>query len=79
MPLEISPWCFARILVAGEELSKADLCSLQQGSILLAVQAWHSARAAPVVPAAVRWGRQDIQRLHFPSNTEYTESFNAEE
>lgn len=61
MPLEISPWCFARILVAGKELSKADLSSLQQGSVLLPVQAWHSARAAPVVPAAVRWGRQNYR------------------
>lgn len=31
MPLEISPWCFARTLMpVSKELSRADLCSLQQ-------------------------------------------------
>lgn len=48
---EIFPWCFARILVPGKELSRADLCSLQQGNILLPVQARHSACTAPVVGA----------------------------
>lgn len=79
MPLEISPCCFARILVPGKELSRADLCSLQQGSVQLPVQAWHSACTAPVVPAAVSWGRHNTQGLHFSSNTQYRESFNADE
>lgn len=79
MPLEISPWCFARILVPGKELSRAELCSLQQGSILLPVQTWHSASTAPVVPAAVRWGRHNLQGLCFPRNTQYRESFREDE
>lgn len=79
MPLEISPWCFVRILVPGKELSRAGLCSLQQGRILLPVQACHSACIAPVMPAAVRWRRHNLRGLHFPSNTQYRESFKADE
>lgn len=63
----------------GKELNRADLRALQQGSVLLHVQSWHSACTAPVVPAAVRWGRHNIQGLHFSGNTQYRESFNADE
>lgn len=51
MPLEMSPRWFAKALLPGKELSRADLCSLQWGSILLPGRAWHSTCAGPAVGA----------------------------
>lgn len=50
-PLEMSPQWFAKALLPGKLLRRADLCSLQQGSILLPGRAWHAARAGPAVHA----------------------------